>query len=113
MLKSPTNKKLENKAISKLQSIQNNESSKVIQELGGLYSKEIVRSGLWQNLLQKTEKIIHSRLVVLLCTSEYVNVVLTKINILELKNSGIKRLPKTEVVWPSVLASFIWTQLQI
>ena len=34
------------------------------QELGGLYNKAMVRSGLWHNLLQKTERIMHSRLAV-------------------------------------------------
>ena len=46
MLKSRSNTKLENKDTSKLQSKQNSELSKVIQELWGLYSEAIVISGL-------------------------------------------------------------------
>ena len=46
MLKSPNNTKLENNETSKLQRVQNKVSKREEQELGGLYIKAIVRSGL-------------------------------------------------------------------
>ena len=46
ILKSPSNTKLENTEASKLQCVQNKASKKERQELGGLYNKAILKSGL-------------------------------------------------------------------